>query len=126
MKTRRSIIKAVRLTALGLAVIMLPLVTPAQADPPQEVVLSYDSAAQILTVSVTHKTLFAGLHYVKRIEIKKNGAPAGTFDFKSQPDRKTFSQSWPIETKTGDTLDVTAECNLQGNKTATLVVGKNP
>ncbi|HQL00843.1 MAG TPA: hypothetical protein PK090_08720 [Smithellaceae bacterium] len=126
MKRHRSLIRAACFIALGIAAGVLAAASPAQADPPQEVALSYDNAAQVLTVSVTHKTLFSGLHYVKRIDIKKNGAPAGTFDFKSQPDKKTFSQSWPIEAKAGDTLTVTAECNLQGNTTATLVVGAPP
>lgn len=97
---------------------------PAFADPPQDVTLTYDNAKQTLTVSVTHKTTFAGLHYVKQIDIRKNGMPVGSYPFKSQPDKKTFTETYEVPAETGDILEIIASCNLQGNKTATLTVGK--
>ncbi len=112
--------------ALFFGFVALSCPAPAQADPPQEVTLSHDAATQTLSVTVTHKTLFSGLHYVKQIEIKKNGKTVGSYDFKSQLDKKTFTQSWPIDAKAGDTLEVTARCNLQGSKTATMVAGPAP
>ena len=94
------------------------------ADPPQEITAAYDSEKQTLTVSVTHKTTFPGLHYVKQIDIRKNGAPAGSYPFKSQPDKRTFTEIYEVPAAEGDVLEITAVCNLQGDKTATLTVGK--
>ena len=44
----------------------------AYADPPQDVVLSYNIQAQTLTVTITHPSSFTGLHYIKQVKIMKN------------------------------------------------------
>jgi desulfoferrodoxin (superoxide reductase-like protein) len=97
---------------------------PAFADPPQDVALSYDNAKQTLTVGVTHNTTFSRLHYVKQIDIRKNGMPVSSYQFKSQPDKKTFTETYEVPAEAGDVLEAIANCNLQGNKSATLTVGK--
>ena len=94
------------------------------ADPPQDVTLTYNSETQSLTVTVTHKTTFAGFHYVKQLEIRKNGEAVKTSNFKSQPDKPAFTQTYAIPAIPGDKFEVNAICNLQGNKTATLLVSE--
>ena len=43
------------------------------ATPPKSVDLAYDMDTQTLSVTINHYTLSAGLHYIKYVEIKKNG-----------------------------------------------------
>ena len=43
------------------------------ANPPQSVTVSYDSGSQNLTVTISHKSSSTGFHYIKYVEIKKNG-----------------------------------------------------
>jgi desulfoferrodoxin (superoxide reductase-like protein) len=112
------------LVAVTLTMFCLLNPGPAFADPPQDVALSYDNAKQTLTVSVTHNTTFSRLHYVKQIDIRKNGMPVSSYQFKSQPDKKTFTETYEVPAEAGDVLEAIANCNLQGNKSATLTVGK--
>ena len=92
------------------------------ADPPQDVKLAYDSNSQTLAVTITHKSSFTGFHYVKIVEIKKNGIGVSTNTYDSQPDPATFTYTYKVLTVKGDTLEVTANCSLSGSKTATLTV----
>lgn len=112
------------LAALCLWAICLFAAPAALADPPQEIGLTYDLPSQTLTVNITHKSFAAGMHYIKQIDIQKNGAPAAANSYKSQPGKTSFSYTYQIPAAVGDTLEVTAACNLQGSKTASLKVGE--
>ncbi len=92
------------------------------ADPPQNVALSYDPGARTLTVVVTHKSIFTGLHYVKQIEIKKNGQTVIKNDYSSQPGKTTFTYTYSVPAAENDVLEAVAVCNLQGQASGTLRV----
>jgi len=92
------------------------------ADPPQNVVLSYDPGARTLTVVVTHKSMFTGLHYVKQIEIKKNNQTVSKNNYTSQPGKTTFTYTFSVPAAENDTLEAVAACNLQGQASGTLKV----
>ena len=94
------------------------------ADPPQDVKLTYDSHSQTLTVTITHKSSFTGYHYIKSVEIKKNGIAVSTNTYDSQPDPETFTYKYKVSAAKGDTLEANAACSLFGSKTSILVVGK--
>jgi hypothetical protein len=94
------------------------------ANSPQDVKLEYDSNSQTLTVTITHPSSFTGFHYVKSVEIKKNGMGAITNTYDSQPAPVTFAYNYQVSAGAGDTLEVTASCSLWGDKTATLEFGK--
>jgi len=94
------------------------------ANPPQDVKLGYDSKSQTLTVTITHESSFTGFHYIKSVEIKKNGIAVSTNTYDSQPDPVTFAYKYKVAAAKGDTLEATATCSLSGSKTATLDVGK--
>jgi len=101
------------------------LIPPAAlATPPQNIQLSYDSKSQTLSVTITHASFFPGLHYIKNVQIRKNGNMAGSYQYDKQPDDKTFAYRYPIASAPGDTLEVQASCNLYGAKTADLIVGR--
>jgi hypothetical protein len=94
------------------------------ANPPQDVNISYDSGSQILTVTITHKSAARSFHYIKHVEIKKNGAVISDNTYGTQPDSETFTYTYKLPAVENDKLEVTASCSLWGHKTATLVLSK--
>ena len=94
------------------------------ANAPQDMKLSYDSQSQMLTVTITHKSPFPNFHYIKIVEIKKNGNIVSTNKYKNQPDQATFAYSYNVPAKAGDTLEVKASCSMYGSKTVNLTAGK--
>ena len=94
------------------------------ANSPQDVKLEYDAGTQMLTVTITHPSSFPSYHYIKYVEIKKNGADAIKNTYENQPDMDTFSYTYKMPVAEGETLEVTATCSLYGYKTVNLTVGK--
>ena len=95
------------------------------ANPPQDVKLAYDLNSQTLTVTITHYAPAQTRgHYVKSVEIWKNGIAVSTNTYDSQPGPAIFEYNYKVSAARGDTLKVTATCSRKGNKTATLEVGK--
>ncbi|HOO90759.1 MAG TPA: hypothetical protein PLA74_08035 [Syntrophales bacterium] len=104
-----------------LAISLLP--AAAQAHGPKEVVLNYDSGSQTLSVTISHSVSNPQSHYIKEVAITKNGNTLGTYAYKGQPDPSSFTYTYIVEAKKGDTLIVTATCNYIGSKTKELTVG---
>lgn len=94
------------------------------ANAPQDVKLSYDSQSQMLTVTITHKSPFPKFHYIKSVEIKKNGIVVSTNKYENQPDQATFTYKYKVAAKVGETLEVKVSCSLYGSKTTEFTVGK--
>jgi hypothetical protein len=92
------------------------------ADAPQDVTLEYDSNAQTLAVTITHKSSFPGFHHIKTVEIKKNAAVISTTNYDSQPAKSPFTYIYKVAAAEGDKLEVTATCNLSGSKTAMITI----
>ncbi len=110
----------------GVCLLAACLFMPQQAlaDPPKDVVLTYDVPAQTLTVTITHKSPFRSLHYIKQVDIRKNNGPAEKNAYTSQPDKSPFAYTYKIPAAVSDKLEVTATCNIQGSKTVSLTVGE--
>ena len=119
-------IKPLPLFAVVSICLMVGIMTPSAsvANPPQDVRLSYDAKSQMLSVTITHPSFFPGFHYVKSVEIKKNGAVVGGYQYDKQPDEKTFVYSYPLAVASGDALAVKASCSLYGSRSADLIIGK--
>ena len=94
------------------------------AHAPSDMKLSYDSTSQMLAVTITHPSPFPGIHYIKSVEIKKNGKVVSTNEYKNQPDQATFTYSYEVPASAGESLEVKATCSLFGSKTINLKVGK--
>jgi hypothetical protein len=94
------------------------------ATSPQDVKLEYDMGTQILTVTITHSSSFTNYHYIKYVQIKKDGADAMKNTYKNQPDTDTFAYTYKVPAAEGETLEVTATCSVNGYKTVNLTVGK--
>lgn len=92
------------------------------ADAPKDVTIKYDSSAQTLAVTITHKTLFSGMHHIKTVEIKKNDMVVSTTNYDTQPKEVPFTYTYKVEAAKGDKLEVTVTCNMSGSKTATTTV----
>ena len=95
---------------------------PSYATAPKSVNLIYDMKTQILSVSIDHFTLSAGMHHIKYVEIKKNGVLISKNKYDTQPTSSIFTYTYVIPAAKGDVFEVTATCNLWGNKTSTFTV----
>jgi hypothetical protein len=94
----------------------------AQATAPSSLKLSYDAATRTLQVTITHPSSFPTSHYIKNVEIRKDGKTILSQNYKSQPDAPAFSYSYRIQAAPGDILEVKASCSLWGSRTEKLTI----
>lgn len=92
------------------------------ADAPKDVKIEYDSNAQTLAVTITHKSAFPSFHHIKTVEIKKNSAVISTNKYDTQPKDVPFTYTYKVTASAGDKLEATSTCNLSGSKTSTITV----
>lgn len=52
-----------------------------------------------------------------------NSATVVNMQYTSQPTNNTFTYTYPIQASAGSTISLRAECNLEGERTQTLLVG---
>jgi hypothetical protein len=116
MKKSKAIYPLIFATLLFFTMLLQIDLREAYAHPPQDVQIAYD-----VTVTITHKSGF-GFHYINSVIVKKNGVVASTNKYDKQPDPATFSYTYKMVAGKGDNIEVTAICNLSGNKTATIDV----
>ncbi len=96
----------------------------AVAHAPKEIKLEMDSGMQNLTVTITHKSPLPNWHYIKLVQITKNGAVVSKNEYKNQPDQETFEYKYPLAATAGDVIEVTVTCNMSGSKSAKLVINQ--
>lgn len=121
----RGCVFAVTAQLFGLFVLFILIaVCPinAYAHPPKEVTLSYTMSSQKLDVTIVHNSFFPNSHYIKEIEIKKNGVSVGVHNYQSQPTKSEFAYTYDVPASKGDIIEVTANCSLYGSKTVQLTV----
>ncbi len=94
----------------------------AQATPPKDIQLTYNPAEQTLAVAITHYSLMPGFHYIKNVDIKKNGQIISKNTYKNQPEKEYFTYFYNIPAAAGDDFEVTATCSFYGSKTVNLKV----
>jgi hypothetical protein len=105
------------------AVVLLAFPFPAAAHAPTALALSYDAAAQALTVEITHASQSPATHFIKKVEISRDGKVLSTTEYKSQPGQATFSYTYPLDNP-GGTLEVRVSCSIFGSRTETMRTGK--
>jgi len=96
----------------------------AQAHGPKDVTLVYDSGSRTVSVTISHPVSNPQKHYIKEVTITKNGKEVAVYEYTSQPEPSSFTYTYPIEAKAGDTLKVKATCNYFGSDTEELAIGK--
>jgi len=95
------------------------------AHPPKDVQLEFNPNNHMLMVMAAHDTKDATKHFVGDIAIDLNGEKLIDQKFKSQPTADMQMGHYLInDAKIGDTLTVTAACNIAGKKTVTLKIEK--
>jgi len=98
--------------------------TVANATPPANVELSYNTEKQVLEVKITHASSNLDKHYIKKVVIKKNGEAVGGGDYTSQPEKELFIYTYTLVVAPGDLLEVKATCSVFGSKKAELKIEK--
>ena len=94
------------------------------AHPPKEVSLAYDAQKQVLSVTITHSSFFPSKHYIKSVDISRNGTVVTSVPYTSQPAGDTFTYTYPVPASPGDELSVNASCSIFGSRGAKLAVPK--
>jgi hypothetical protein len=84
--------------------------------------LAYNGTAGELVVTITHPVDNPATHYVKEVVVSADGKSEITTPYTSQPPATTFTYSYPLQVRAGDSVKVDASCILGGSITRTLVV----
>ena len=88
------------------------------AHPPSDVKLTLDTTTHVLTVTALHPVQDPAKHYIGEIDVWINDTEIITQKFSNQTDATSQVASYTvIAAKTGDTIKVTATCNIHGAKT---------
>ena len=111
---------AVAVCILMTTLLLALLPAPGGANPPKEVVLSYDQAKHALEVRITHPSQNPAAHYIKKVELKKNDQTISATEYQSQPGQETFAYVYPVEIGPADVLEVKVTCSFFGSKTEKL------
>lgn len=87
------------------------------AHPPSDLKLVDDPGSNSILVTLTHRVNDPSSHYVHEIEFGKNGVIVDTLQYTGQPSIETFTVRYPLLLDAGDTVTVTARCNIGGSIT---------
>jgi hypothetical protein len=82
--------------------------------------VSYNELSRTLAVTITHQVSDPQTHYIREVLVTINGKTVNDTFYTSQPGPGTLTYMYPIDTKTGDEIAVTATCSLSGSLTRTL------
>jgi hypothetical protein len=101
--------------ALILFLLAFVMVSPGAAHPPSSIDLRFEPAGSLLVVGFRHVVQDGQTHYVKEIKIQINGKEFAKIDLYAQAgkDGGQLSVALP-EVKSGDLVNVKAECNKFG------------
>ncbi len=92
------------------------------AHPPQDMVLDYDINTETLSVTITHISPAPTVHYINKVEIKRNDELIITEKYDSQPTSSEFAYEYDVQAVVDDELTVIAYCSIQGSITQSLIV----
>jgi glucose/arabinose dehydrogenase len=96
----------------------------ARSHSASKVTAEYNESTQNLNVVIMHTVGDVNAHYIKTVIIEKNGNPVKTEAYSSQPSQTEFTYIYSIVAEKGDSIKVSAGCNLGGILTTTIIVGE--
>lgn len=96
-----------------------------RGNPPASMSLSYDVTTQTLTAQITHNVANPDTHYIETVEIRVNNTLVATETYTDQPTTSSFTYQISVSASDGDTIEVTAICNISGSITRSLTVGSS-
>jgi hypothetical protein len=97
----------------------------AGATPPANIKLRYDLTSHLLSVTIVHNSMGNSAHYIKFVEIKKNGTVVSINTYNAQPDAAIFSYNYRMNAMEEDTLQAVVTCS-QGESRASAVLTVAP
>ncbi len=87
----------------------------AYAHPPSDIAISFDPVTKILKAVITHQVSTPGSHFIKKVDIGRNGQEIIEQQISRQDNPATQTVSYLIpDVKEGDLLSVEAYCSLSG------------
>ncbi len=101
---------------LTLLVAGLFLVVPAMAHAPQDIDVVYDPASEKLMVTITHIVDDPTTHYLNKVQVKHNGRVISDPDYKSQPEKDTFTYTYDLRASPPDIFWVYTTCVRGGSR----------
>lgn len=100
----------------------LLIAVPVAATPPTDIGLAYNVATGQLNATITHPVPNPDVHYIKNVLVKLNDQVVINASYTSQPTHDTFTYTYSLPAKAGDTISVTATCVLFGSLTRNMTV----
>jgi len=97
------------------------------AHPPKDVIVSYDPATQMVSITVTHlikesKATDPAKHFIKDITVFVNDAKTIVEAISAQQSDGGEKSLYLLNVKKGDKVKVTATCSLAGSKTTEIII----
>ena len=92
---------------------------PSFATPPEKIEVRYSYPTQTLVVIITHESK-RGNHYIKFVEVAKNGSIVGIHTYDSQPTADRFTYVYKIPAMDDDTFEVTVTCSRGDSKKSSV------
>ena len=106
-----------------LFVIFICIPFNAYAHPPKDINVQYSDSEKKLTVIVNHPVRNEKRHFIKEIDILKNGSTIASKQFGNQLTRTNQVYYFTIENiKKGDEITIKAYCNMYGELDKTIKV----
>lgn len=84
---------------------------------PSDMNIVYDPGSGSIFLKITHQVSDSRTHHVNEVAIRKNGDAVDSFLYDSQPTADTFTYTYHLPLQDGDTIAVTARCNIGGSIT---------
>jgi len=109
-------------TKIVLIMVMILFCPLSFATPPGDLNLTYDLEKGTLTAIGPHPTQDLTVHYIRRMEVSKNGGAPVMFYFTRQNSAAEFNETVPLEMKPNDMIHVKVYCSEGGAKEADLKI----
>lgn len=95
------------------------------AHAPSEMTVTYHGSSHMLEVVITHQVSDTSTHFIKEIQIDKNGVFYNLSLYLTQPDKNVFRHNYTVDAVSGDVFSVTAKCNQGGSRSAEVTITAN-
>jgi len=108
------VLSCILLVSSAMLVTLLIFPSAVEAHPPENMVLEYDFDSRTLNVTITHPVGDPSSHFVEKVKVEREDVQLLEEKYSSQPEEDTFTYSYIVDTADEDTLEVVAECNVNG------------
>ena len=108
---------------LTLNIVYLFTAIAVYAHPPVKIDLTFAPATETLTAVISHPVSNPEVHYIEKVEIKKNNQVIAKQEYAKQDNHQTQIASIQIpDAKKGDVLTLQAFCSISGSLKKKLAV----